>query len=147
MHGCFQNRYHYSCMGLVNMDPVVDISHLSIQCCTYILYHYCDHCIAHVHYKLLCDMTFLCHIFDHSNQPRIDMCKKTPFVYIFLGLYMVSSHMDRLAHIVALSILHYKDKLGDGWKQYILRYHDKYQNDNQLLLHISFLSIHSDMNI
>jgi hypothetical protein len=74
-------------MGLVNMDPVVHISHLSIQCYTYMLYDYCDHCIAHVHYKLFCDMMFLFHMFFHSNRPHIDMCKTTLFVHMFLGFY------------------------------------------------------------
>ena len=147
MYGCFQNRYLYSCKGLVNMDPVVHISLLSIQCYTYMLEDYCEHCIAHVHYKLLCDTTFPFHMFYHSNRFHIDMCKKIPFVYMFLGFYTVVRHKDRVAHIVALSILHCRDKLDYVWKQYIFRYHDKYQNDNQFLFHIDFRSNHSDMNI
>ena len=113
MYGCFQNRYHYSYKDLMNMDPVVHISLLSIQWYTYMLDNYREHCIAHVHYKLLCDMTFPFHMCFHSNRPHIDMCKKALFVYMFLGFYMVLGNMDRRAHIVALSILHYKDKLGD----------------------------------
>ena len=124
----------------MNMGPVVHISLLSIQCYTYMLDHCCEYCIAHVHYKLLCDMTFPFHIFYHSNRFRIGMCKKILFVYMFLGFYMVLRHMDRLAHIVALSILHCKDKLDDFWKQYIFRDGGNYHNDNQFLFHIDFRS-------
>ena len=147
MYGCFQNRYHYSYKDLMNMDPVVHISLLSIQCYTYMLDDYCENCIGHVHYKLLCDMMFLFHMSYHSNRPHIDMCKKALVVYMFLGFYMVLGNMDRRAHIVALSILHYNDKLGVLWIHYISRYHDKCQNDNHFLFDIDFLSNHSDRNI
>ena len=140
MYGCFQNRYHYSCKGLVNRDPVVHISLLSIQCYTYMSDDYCEHCIAHVHYKLLCDIRFLFDKFYHSNRPCNDMYKKIPFVYMFLGFYTDLRHIDRLYHIVALSILHCRDKLDDYWIYYIYRYHDKCQNDNQFLFHIDFRS-------
>ena len=85
----FESTYHYSCKDLMNMDPVVHISLLSIQHCTYMLDDYREHCIAHVHYKLLCDMTFLFHIFYHSNRFHIGMCKKILFVCMFLGFYTV----------------------------------------------------------
>ena len=131
----------------MNMDPVVHISHLSIQCYTYMLDNYREHCIAHVHCKLLCDMTFPFHMFFHSNRPHNDMCKMIPVVYMFLGFYMVLRHNDRLDHIVVLSILHCNDKLDDFWKQYIFRYYGKCQNDNHFLFDIDFRSNHSYRNI
>ena len=63
---------------------------------------------------------------------------------MFLGVYMVLRHMDRLAHIVVLSILHCNDKLDDYWKQYIFLYHDKCQSDNYFLFDIDSRSNHSD---
>jgi hypothetical protein len=69
-------------------------------------------------------MTFLFYMSCHSNRPRIDMCKKILFVYIFLGSYMVLRHKDRLDHIVTLSILHRNDKLDDFWIYHIFHFHD-----------------------
>jgi hypothetical protein len=82
-----------------------------IQHCTYMLDDYREHCIAHVHYKLLCDMTFLFHIFYHSNRFHIGMCKKIPFkqkLFVILTLVMETEN------VVYLNIIQFVIVMQDG---------------------------------
>jgi hypothetical protein len=66
----FESTYHYSCKDLMNMDPVVHISHLSIQCYTCMLDDYCEHCNDHVHYKLLVVILALVMVMDIVVYPN-----------------------------------------------------------------------------